>query len=250
MEDKKVLICCPLGDGKEYSINEWFDWIANQVYTNFDVAVCVNGKTEASIKHKVELLRQVEINGKKLIVLELEYNQYFTTEIKRSRSRELLRMYAVEHDYDFMFWLDSDTIPVILDAIPQLMNENKDFISGLYFYKNSKQPIIIDEKTRSNISMRKIEEIVHGDGIFKVWGCGFGCVLLSREVFSKIPFDYTFKRESWTDDFQYCEYAEKAGFDRWFKPLVCCKHFSDKDFVIDFDDGKSENQKGSKDKTV
>jgi hypothetical protein len=228
----KILIACPLGDGKEYSINEWFKWISEQEYENYDVAVCVNGNSEESIKKKVDLLEKVEINKKKLIIRRIDFNEYYTTKIKISLSREKLRDLAIYEGYDYIFWLDSDTIPVTLNAIPLLLNSKQDCVSGLYFYKNSSQPIVIDETTGTNMDLGKIKTLAENNHMMKVWGFGFGCVLISKNVFSRIPFDYTFMKENWTDDFQYCEFMDREHIERWFNPLVVCKHFSANDFTI------------------
>lgn len=231
MEEKKVLICAPVGDGKEYSINEWFNWIANQPYKNFEVAVCVNGRSEETLLQKITLFNQVEINNKKITVLYLPFDKYQTTKIRISDSREILRNFAIDHGFDYIFFLDTDTIPVTLDAIPRLMAHNKGMVSGLYFYKNTKQPIVIDKDTHTNLTLKKIQELTEKKEILEVSGFGFGVVLIRRDVFEKIAFDYNFMKEYWTDDFQYCEYMEKAGIKRYFDPWVVCKHFHRKEFT-------------------
>ena len=230
--EKKVLIAAPFGDGKEYSINEWLGWISSQDYENFEVAVCVNGRSEESLKKKFELMQQIEINGKKIEVLILPFNQYHTTKIRISRSRDLLRHYAIEKGFDYMFWLDSDTIPTILHALPELMKWERGVVSGLYFYKNSKQSIVIDKETHINMSLKKIQENAENKKLMEVLGFGFGCCLVSREVFEKIPFDYSFMREAWTDDFQYCEFCTREGIKLYFDPQVICKHYHQRDFTI------------------
>jgi hypothetical protein len=231
MNKDKVLICCPVGDGKEYSVNEWFAWISKQTHDNFDIAVCVNGFSQESINKKIDLLRQVEINDKKIIVLDLPFNDYHTVKHKLAFSREILRLYALENDYDYIFWLDSDTIPYMLDAIPMLMSQNKDFISGLYFYKGTRQPVIIDADSHTNMEFSKIKDLVNTGEVVQIWGSGYGCLLMHRNAFSKASFDYKHKYESWSEDFIHCELLENAGVERWFYARVICKHYHKKDFT-------------------
>ena len=232
MDEKKVLIAAPFGDSKEYSINEWLGWISEQDYSNYEVAVCVNGRSEESQKKKIDLMKQIEINDRALHVLSLPFSQYHTTKVRISRSRELLRAFAIGRGYDYIFWLDSDTIPMKLDAITKLMKWDVGMVSGLYCYKNSKQPIVIDKDTRTNMTLKKIEACAKNNELVEVLGFGFGCVLVKREVFEKVVFDYTYMREAWTDDFQYCEYMDKAGIKRYFDPWVVCKHLHRSGFTI------------------
>lgn len=232
----KVLIAAPIGDGKEYSINEWFSWIAENDYKDFDVCLCVNGRSNDNIRKKYSLLKMVEIikddRHVPINLLMLPYNNYHTTKQRLFYSREMIRHFALRKGYEYIFWLDTDTIPSRLDAINKLMEKDKSVISGLYFYKGTRQPVVIDELTQTNISYEKIEKLMSEDDLCKVWGFGFGCLLIHRSAFERVSFDYTYKREDWTEDFQYCECLQNENIDRWFYPTVCCKHYHSKDFII------------------
>lgn len=232
MTKQKILIAAPIGDGKEYSINEWFQWIADQPYKNYDVAMCVNGKSLESIEKKCSMLREVLINDRPIYVLKLPYNQYHTTKHRLAYSREKLRVYALENGYDYVLWLDTDTIPVVMDSIQLMLDKKKDVISGLYFYKGTKQSVIIDKETLTNMSYAKIEELVKTGEIIQVWGFGFGILLMSRSALEKFSFDYKYKYENWSEDFIACELLEKANVERWFYARIVCKHYHAKDFTI------------------
>ena len=232
MEEKKVLICAPVGDGKEYSINEWLMWIATQKYKNYDVALCVNGRSQKTLDHKISMFKQVEICNKPIEVLELPFNKYHTTNHRISYSRELLRKYAIEKNYDFILWLDTDTIPLVMDAIPLLMEQDKEVISGLYFYKGTNQSVIIDADTSTNMRYELIEELIASGDVVQVWGFGFGCVLMKKEILNKFSFDYKFKYEDWSEDFTACELLDLNKVDRWFFARIVCKHYHEKDFSV------------------
>lgn len=228
----RILIACPLGPGKEYSINEWFSWISNQTYPDVDVAVCVNGKDQKQIMEKVELLRQVEINHKKIRVLQLDYNPYYSFNARLCNAREKLRSYAFIAGHDYIFWLDSDVIPLLRDSIELLLNHKKDVISGLYFYKKTKQAVVVDHETGTNIKMEKLESLVRSGKIIQVPAFGFGCVLMNRKAFSSVKFDYEHKRELWSDDVSWCDLAVKKGFELWFDARIACRHHHKADFII------------------
>jgi len=224
----KVLIACPLGGLKQYSINRWFDWIANQTHADYDVCVCVNGTDAGELATKLEKVEITDIHGKIKKIKVLNYLGMHNSVIQIiTFSREKIRRYAVEYDYDYIFWLDSDTIPVNLNAISQLINREVSAISGIYFYKNSKQPVIIDQDTKTNISLQKLEEYYNVNEIIEVWGFGYGCLLQDKETFESCPFDYALFGEERTDDFGNCHVMEQKGIKRFVDPKVMCRHLGD-----------------------
>lgn len=227
----KVLIAAPVAGFKQYSINQWFEWIANQEYCNYDVAVCCNGKGYAEL---AKMFREVDIkdihgNNKKVIALELKNSEDLSVIQKITYSREKLRQYAVIKNYDYIFFLDTDTIPASREAIQKMVDKNLSVISGLYFYKHSKVPVVIDLKTRTNISERILETCYNNDEVVEVWGFGFGCLLLRKNVFQENPFNYELMKENFTDDFGYCKVLEDSLIKRWLYPKIICKHLIDND---------------------
>ena len=224
----KILIAAPIGGKKQYSINVWFDWIAKQTFPA-EVCLCVNG---ADNKEVAAMIDQVEIsypNGfkQRIKTLLLPDSDRMSVIQKITYSREMIRRYAVENNFDYIFFLDTDTIPYHKDAIQILLDHKKDIISGLYFYKNTKQPVIIDAETNTNISLQKCEDLALKRKICEVWGFGFGCLLISRRAFENNAFDYDLFGEERTDDFGYCHVLEQQGIKRFFDPFVICKHFND-----------------------
>lgn len=227
--NNRVLIAAPFGDGKEYSINEWLNWIATQRHEDYDVAVCVNGKSAETLAEKVELMKKVEIRGRPITVLHLPFDAYHGLLERLTYSREKLRQYAVDEGFDWIFWLDSDTIPAFKDAIHHLLEHKKTVISGLYFYKGTKQPVAIDLETETNFKLEKLQVAVQKDELLPAWGFGYGCVLMHRSVFEAVPFKHYEKN---SDDFAHCHAMDEAGVPRWLCPLVICKHYHSEEFTV------------------
>ena len=48
---KKILISAPIGGHKQYSINDWFNWIARQTYPNYDICLWCAIKNIKTYKH-------------------------------------------------------------------------------------------------------------------------------------------------------------------------------------------------------
>ena len=229
LEDKKVLISAPIGGKKQYSINLWFEWVANQEYRNFDICICVNGKDRGELLKKLE---KVEIitkykDEKKIISLDLPNSDDLSIIQKITYARETIRRYAVKNGYDAIFWLDTDTIPANKDAIKRLLSWNVESVSGLYFYKDSKVPVAIDSDTNTNFSLKKIEDFVDINKLMPTWGTGYGCLIHQGQAMTT-AFDYDTFGEERTDDFGHCHALEHKGIFRWLDPMVLCKHFSDK----------------------
>lgn len=246
--ERKVLIAAPIGDGKEYSINEWLQWIADQTYNDVDVALCVNGRSEQSLRRKLALLSMCEINGKKIKLLRLNYKDTHTLKMRLSYSRDIIREYAIRQEYDYVLWLDTDTIPVFKDTIKQLIKHGKHCISGVYFYKGTTQSVIIDKETGTNMRLEKIQDAIDYDKLVEVWGFGFGCVLTSKKALEAADFDYNYKKEDWTEDFVFCDKLATKGITRWVYPRIICKHFHKKEFTIENEAGHAEGEPAHEDK--
>lgn len=226
---KKVLIAAPIGGQKQYSINTWFEWIANQDYEDFDICICVNGKAS---KELLEKLEQVEITHKtaglkKIISLELVNSDELSVIQKITYSREKIRRFAVKNGYDYIFFLDTDTIPARTNIIEKLISWNVSIVSGVYFYKGTAQPVIIDKYTHTNISLDVLEKAATKKELIEVWGFGFGCLLLRRDSFEENSFDYDLFGEERTDDFGYCHVLEQKGLKRMLDADILCKHLDD-----------------------
>jgi len=227
----KILISAPIGGLKQYSINLWFEYIARQKldFDSYDICICVNGKGYQELANK---LGEVEIyypdrHKKKVNTLILPDSEDLSVIQKITYAREMIRRYAVENNYTHIFFLDTDTIPSNKDAIARLLTWNVPCVSGLYFYKNSKVPVVIDQETNTNITIEKCKDAVMQNKLIPVWGFGFGCLLLERKVFEKLAFDYELFGEERSDDFGYCHALEQAGVTRYLDPYVLCKHFAD-----------------------
>jgi len=98
----RILIAAPIGGKKQYSINDWFDYIATQTFPKEDVeaCICVNGADNQELK---DLIDQVEISypdgcKQRITTLLLPDSEKMSVVQKITYSREMIRRYAVEKD--------------------------------------------------------------------------------------------------------------------------------------------------------
>jgi len=228
MNEKKVLISAPIAGFKQYSINEWLNWIANQDYENISICLCTNGKNSKELYKLCSQIKVTHKNGKHvpLILLDLPNSEQLTPIQNITFSRELIRREAKRLNYDYLFYLDTDTIPINTNTIQTLIDQNKEIISGLYFYKNTHQAVALDEDTGTNFSEEKLKNAYEKNTPIKAWGFGFGCLLIHKNIYQKHAFDYNLFGENKSDDFGYCELLHQNKIQLWLHPKAICTHLS------------------------
>jgi hypothetical protein len=129
-------------------------------------------------------------------------------------------------DCSHLMMIDADTVPPE-DTIDRMLKLNKDVVSGITpmvqggkFYKYN----AVDEDDK---------EIKPNTGIFRSKGVGSSCILIKREVFSKIKKPYfrfiyqddTGKETFVSEDIFFCSLLLQAGIDIWIDSDIICKHF-------------------------
>jgi hypothetical protein len=222
----KILICCPVSSLKQYSFNIWLEFLANQDYKDFDYAVCCNGKDKEKLCELMDKVYIKNINWKekkKLKVLNLLYDEKLSMMERITFSREVLRRYANENNYKGLLWLDSDTIPVNLNAVSLLVKSKKEAVSGVYFYKNSSVPIVIGKKTGTNIKLDYLKDMYEDKKIFEILACGYGCIYHTKRALN-VAFDFSKMKYGKNDDIGHCQLLTKNKIKIYCNPLVFCKH--------------------------
>lgn len=223
----KVLIACPLGGKKQYSINTWLNWIANQTFPNYEVALCINGE---ALDELVEKMRQVswrDIHGqeKKPVIMYQEDKVILTQSKRMVFARESIRQYAVkDKSFTHILWLDSDTIPLLRDAIPRLLSHGKSFVSGVYFYKGSAVPVMVDRDTGTNFTVDKLAALHTAKQLGNAVITGFGICLNDRAVFESCEFNFDRFGTEVGDDYGWCYQCENLHIPRFLDPVVVANH--------------------------
>ena len=146
-------------------------------------------------------------------------------------SRNDLATHAIQTDMDYVFWMDSDMV-FPADALTRMLKtaeENHlDFLSGIYFRRVPPYtPTLFDKLDfRGNIcSWTEFKEIP--EGLFEIGGCGFGCVLVSTEVFLSVQAKHGNMFApigNNGEDIAFCWRARDCGYKLWCDPSVVCGH--------------------------
>lgn len=265
MGNDKILIGTPITEGKNYSLGDFFLWIAQNTYKNYDVAMGLNGKYSDDFVAK---LQATQVEGKDLILLKATgLTEYSNVNQRLCAGREIIRQYAVKNDYDYIFWLDSDTFPFYSNAIELLLERKKPFVCGWYLYKRSKIVVafgakiqakayrdltkdfrgLVDKKEENgvvkyytNVKLEEIEQAFKDGELIPIVGAGYGCCLMSREIFEKYDFSNADPLDGCTDDIIHCKKLLVDKVPMWLDPRVGCKHVGAWDYE------KNGEQRGTK----
>lgn len=142
------------------------------------------------------------------------------------------------HDYPdeaSVFWCDAD-VRLPFDSISRLAQYGYDFITGIYFQRNKPhRPVVATFNGSSFHFIGRWPE----NTIIPIDGCGFGCVLTSLRMLRKMDAPW-FKFEKFSEDFDFCLKAKRAGFDLFCDTGVICGHFKDAE-EAGYEDYKREN---------
>jgi hypothetical protein len=166
---------------------------------------------------------------------------------------------ACASDADAVFWADSDIV-LPVDAISRLVSSKLDFVTGIYFQKTGEHwPLIANfAEDHYNWMVRWPENV-----IAPIDGCGFGCVLTSVKMLREMrdrfevqsgavrmicdlcetrklhsecnPRPMTdnelkeranpwFEYSKFSEDFEFCQRAKKAGYQLYVDTAVLCGH--------------------------
>jgi len=186
MQNPRVLVGCSTSFHKEYALKEYANAVKSIEYDNYDVLLVDNSKDD-------NYFNKIKEHGLNVIK-----GPYFESAIKRIiESRNLLRKYALDNDYDYFFSLEQDVIPG-KDVLKKLISHNKEVVSGIYLVHNiinNKRVLIpqafieLPNKIDNLPNMRWLtREEFYSNKLMKIVSCGMGCVLIHKNVLGQIEF--------------------------------------------------------------
>lgn len=146
-------------------------------------------------------------------------------------SRDSMAMTAIQNEYDYIFWMDSD-MQFPRDALTKLLatlrEKDLDIISGLYFRRLPPySPVLFDKLEIDGVEATYSEFNSIPDSLFEVGGCGFGCVLMKTDIFFDVQakFGQMFSPIGRNgEDVAFCWRTRQCGYKIWCDPSVMCGH--------------------------
>lgn len=142
----------------------------------------------------------------------------------------------VVRGFDYLFAVDHD-VTFAPDTLKKLLSHDVDVVSGIYRQRVPEQHIEIYDMNQYRM---KFEQL-YGKPLVQIGGCGFGCVLVKKEVLAKIgypQFEYypaLDHNHTISEDNNFCKKVTNAGFSIWCDPSILCGHIGSTTMHVEVD---------------
>lgn len=135
----------------------------------------------------------------------------------------------VEKGYDYLFSVDSDIV-FAPDTLNKMIEHDVDMVSGIYRQRKPEQVLEIFVRNEQG----GVSNVTHLEPnlpqLVEIAACGFGCVLIKKEVFTKIGyphFEYHVALNhgnTVSEDVDFCTKATNTGSKIFCDTTIICKH--------------------------
>ena len=145
--------------------------------------------------------------------------------------RNLIADWTVK-GYDYLFAVDHDMI-FAPDTLQKLLECDKPIVSGVYRQRSEQQTIEIYDQTLRHTPY----EYLHGRGLVEVGGCGFGCVLVKKDVLVDVGYpQFVYHHalnhaNTFSEDLDFCKKAREKGHTIWCDTSIVCGHLGQRIFT-------------------
>ena len=149
-------------------------------------------------------------------------------------SRNKLAEMAINSNADYIFWLDSDMtfMPDTLNMMLRTLIDNRmDMLAGVYYRRRPPfTPTIFSDVQISNMGVNCISITEVPEEIFEIGGCGFGCVLMRKEVIWNVMIQQNEHGLLFSpthgvgEDLSFCWRARKCGYKIYCDPTIALGH--------------------------
>ena len=120
---EKILVATPISSHAKYCFKKFIENTRLIDYPNYDILIVDNSRENDFFE---------ELKNEKEIIVLKDDTQEEKNKLRLISSRNKIIEYALENNYDYILMLDSDVI-VPKNIIKELLNNNKEIVSGLYY---------------------------------------------------------------------------------------------------------------------
>lgn len=138
-------------------------------------------------------------------------------------AREGLAIFALDNQYSHILWLDSD-VQFSIDTFDILNAMGKDFVTGIYRSRRCPYAVCLFDSIKNGTRVIEIP-----NEPFEVEACGFGCVLMTRDVLHKLRRIYGkcfTPTDAAGEDIAFCQRWIDLGFKIYANPDVKVNHIT------------------------
>ena len=147
--------------------------------------------------------------------------------------RNLIASWVV-NSYDYLFAVDHD-VTFAPDTLKKMLSHDKHVVSGIYRQRLEPQTIEIYDK---NLRSVPFESLANG-GLIEIGGCGFGCVLVKKEVLASVGYPQFVYHQAldhantFSEDLDFCRKATAKGYSIWVDTSIICGHIGERVFQVE-----------------
>ena len=141
--------------------------------------------------------------------------------------------WTIRGNYDYLFSVDSD-VTFDSNVLQKFIDHDVDIVSGVYRQRKSEQILEIYSSEGGNMAWVDLR----GKQLVEIGACGFGCVLVKREVLEGVgqpAFEYHVAldhKNTISEDWDFCAKARDKGFKVWADTDVVCGHIGSTTFKV------------------
>jgi hypothetical protein len=222
IKNPKVLIATPTSIYKDYVLLEWYTWISNLTYDNYEIMMVDNSLDV----HYFQKLKSLGIPCMHVSPVGKVPREFMCQSLNK------LRDYFLKNNFDIFISLESDILPP-RNFIEKLISCHKPVISAPYFYDFGEKSNILlwvfnqtSEKKFETHKATMKEGFIFMDGKVKqLYQSGIGCTMIAREIIKKIPFRWNPSKPEFADSWFYYDLM-KLKIENYIDTSFLCKHYS------------------------
>ena len=146
--------------------------------------------------------------------------------------RNLIASWVV-NGYDYLFAVDHDVV-FPKDTLKKLLSHDKPLVSGVYRQRLEPQMIEL-----YNLDFTRMSASQLTGSLQQIGGCGFGCVLVKKQVLADIGYPQFVYHQSldhnhtFSEDLDFCRKAMNKGYQLYADSSILCKHIGQRIFEVE-----------------
>lgn len=151
--------------------------------------------------------------------------------------RNLIADWVVK-GYDYLFAIDSD-IAFAPDTLVKFLSHDKDIITGIYRQRVPERQTLEIFEANDRGGYNHIDwEKIKNKGVVEVGACGFGCVLIKKNVLADIGYpQFAYKsaldhKDTFSEDLYFARKASEKGYRFYADTSVICDHIGSYVFKV------------------
>jgi glycosyltransferase involved in cell wall biosynthesis len=147
--------------------------------------------------------------------------------------------------YNYLFAVDSDMV-FPRNTLKKMLSHDKDLVTGIYRQRKPEQILEI-YLPNANGGMRNATMQELTQPLTEIVGCGFGCVLIKKKLFTTIPypqFEYKMANANSiliSEDNDFCVKARNHGFKLYCDTTIICEHIGSTKFIVNKEEQPEPN---------